>query len=75
MSKKCVLHVGCGPQNPEALHPVFRHPQWQELRLDINPAVKPDIVGSMTDMQAVADDSVDAIWSFHNLDHLFAHEV
>ncbi|UCD82321.1 MAG: tetratricopeptide repeat protein [Desulfobacterales bacterium] len=75
MSKKYVLHVGCGPKNPEALHPAFKQPQWQEVRLDINPAVQPDIVGSITDMRAVANESVDAIWSCHNLEHLFAHEV
>ena len=29
----------------------------------------------MTDMRLVADDSVDAIWSSHNLEHLQRHEV
>ena len=37
--------------------------------------MEPDIVGSMTDMSVVADESVDAVWSSHNLEHLFAHEV
>lgn len=75
MSHKKVLHVGCGPRNPEALHPAFRQSPWQEVRLDINPAVQPDIVDSITSMQSVADESVDAVWSCHNLEHLFAHEV
>ncbi len=75
MTKKKVLHVGCGPANPETLHKTFHGDDWEELRLDINPAVEPDIVGSMTDMRVVADESVDAVWSSHNLEHLFAHEV
>ena len=73
--KKTVLHVGCGPPNPAKLHQRFRGDDWTEVRLDINPAVKPDIVASITDMKGVETDSVDAVWSSHNLEHLFAHEV
>src|SRR3546814_10286768 len=29
----------------------------------------------MTDMSAVASESVDAVWNSHALEHLFAHEV
>jgi SAM-dependent methyltransferase len=72
---KCVLHVGCGPANPLSLHERFRGQEWREIRLDIDPHVAPDIVASLTDMSAVETDSVDAIWSSHNLEHLYAHEV
>ena len=72
---KTVLHVGCGSPNPELLHERFRDKQWREVRLDINPDAKPDIVASLTDMQAVASESVDAVWSSHNIEHLYAHEV
>jgi hypothetical protein len=70
-----VLHVGCGPANPMNLHERFRGGGWTEVRLDIDPDVKPDIVASLTDMSAVASNSVDAVWSSHNLEHLYAHEV
>jgi len=43
--------------------------------LDINPAVSPDIVGSMTDMSAVQSGSMDAIFSSHNIEHLYVHEI
>ncbi len=73
--KKIVLHVGCGVKNPAKLHKRFNKNEWVELRLDIDPGVKPDIVASMTDMHMVESESVHAVWSSHNLEHLFAHEV
>jgi len=73
--QKVVLHVGCGSYRPDALHKNFQTPEWREIRLDFNPAAKPDIVASMTDMSAVERESVDAIWNSHALDHLYAHEV
>ncbi|MEA2082953.1 MAG: methyltransferase domain-containing protein [Thermodesulfobacteriota bacterium] len=70
--KKIVLHVGCGK---ERLHPIFSSDIWRELRLDIDPDVKPDIVNSLTDMKSVSDASIDAIWSCHNLEYLNGHEI
>lgn len=73
---RTLLHVGCGAANPDKIPAAFFTPgEWQELRLDIDPAVAPDIVASVTDMRAVADASVDAVWSSHNVEHLAAHEV
>jgi predicted O-linked N-acetylglucosamine transferase (SPINDLY family) len=72
---KLILHVGCGQDDPGALPEALRPPEWREIRLDLNPAVKPDIIGSITDMSAVANESVDAVFSSHNLEHLYAHEV
>lgn len=74
-SQKTVLHVGCGSWRPDALLKKFQTDEWHEIRLDINPETKPDIVASMTDMSPVESDSVDAIWNSHALEHLFAHEV
>jgi SAM-dependent methyltransferase len=70
-----VLHVGCGPYIEAKLHPTFRTNNFREVRLDIDPAVEPDIVASMTDMSVVQDGTMDAVWSSHNVEHLFAHEV
>jgi SAM-dependent methyltransferase len=72
---KTVLHVGCGHNNPNKLHKTFQSPAWREVRLDIDPAVQPDIIGSITDLSMVATASVDAVWSSHNLEHLYSHEV
>lgn len=72
---KTFLHVGCGPLRKESTTKGFNSGDWSELRLDINEAVEPDIVGTMTDMSRVADASVDAIFSSHNIEHLYPHEV
>ena len=72
---RTVLHVGCGAPNARTLHPAFRGPGWREVRLDVDPGVEPDIVASIVDMQGVESASCDAVYSSHNVEHLFAHEV
>jgi SAM-dependent methyltransferase len=72
---RLVLHVGCGPRDHYALHECFRTPGWHEVRLDIDPGVKPDIVASVSDMSPVPSASFDAVYSHHNIEHVFAHEV
>lgn len=74
-TKKKVLHVGCGIPNPDRLHIMFHSPEWHEVRLDIDPNVKPDIVGDMLDLNMIEDSSMDAVWSSHNLEHLFSYQV
>jgi predicted SAM-dependent methyltransferase len=69
------LHVGCGMNRKPKTTRGFNTADWDEIRLDIDPAVAPDIVGTMTDMSGVAGESVDAIFSSHNIEHLYAHET
>lgn len=72
---KSLLHIGCGTASPERMPECFKTPAWQEIKLDIDPGVKPDIVASITDMNAVDSASVDAVWSSHNLEHLESFDV
>jgi SAM-dependent methyltransferase len=73
---RTVLHVGCGAANPAKLPgEFFPAGEWRELRLDIDPGVAPDIIASITEMGDVASASVDAVWSSHNVEHLYPHEV
>jgi len=67
------LHVGCGPKCKDRTP--FASQNWREIRLDIDPGVKPDVIGTMTDMKTVDDASVDAVFSSHNIEHLYPHEV
>jgi hypothetical protein len=72
---KPFLHIGCGPKRKAQTTRGFNTPDWTEIRLDIDPDVSPDIIGTMTDMSAVPAGSVDAIFSSHNIEHLYPHEV
>lgn len=72
---KTFLHVGCGPSRKQHTTPGFNTNEWKELRFDIDKSVEPDIVGTMLDMSAVPDSSVDAVYSSHNIEHLYPHEV
>lgn len=72
---KTFLHVGCGPNRKDMTTAGFYKPDWTELRLDIDANVAPDFVGTMTDMSQVAGESMDAVFSSHNIEHLYPHEV
>lgn len=69
------LHIGCGQSRKQHTVPGFMHPAWHEIRLDANAAVEPDIVANMTSMPMVPDGAVKAIFSSHNIEHLYPHEV
>ena len=72
---KTFLHVGCGPKRKDQTTRAFNVPEWIEQRLDIDASVEPDIIGTMTDMSAVTEATVDAVFSSHNIEHLYPHEV
>jgi len=69
------LHVGCGPKHKDQTTRGFNQPHWLEKRLDIDESVKPDVIGTMTHMPSVQTGSMDAIFSSHNIEHLYPHEV
>jgi predicted SAM-dependent methyltransferase len=70
---KTFLHVGCGHKHKDRTTKALL--TWNELRFDIDESVKPDLVGTMTDMSSVPSESVDAVFSSHNIEHLYPHEV
>lgn len=64
---KC-LHVGCGNDH---LPDYLAH--MDEVRLDIDESVNPDIVASLTDLGDIG--TFDALFASHCLEHLYPHEV
>jgi hypothetical protein len=68
-----LLNAGCGESDRSVLPAYFAG--WREIRVDVSPGVTPDLVASVIDLSAIADGSIDAVWSAHCLEHLFAHEV
>jgi predicted SAM-dependent methyltransferase len=71
-----ILNAGSGPQAARRMASVFLTQEWEEVRLDIDPNVRPTVVGSITEIKSLFQPaSFDAVWSSHTLEHLFAHEV
>jgi SAM-dependent methyltransferase len=69
------LHVGCGPKRKAQTIQAFATPEWEEVTLDIDESVKPDIVDKLPELAQVPPDSFDAVFSSHNVEHLYPHEV
>lgn len=66
-----VLHAGAGGSKvPGAYFPGFA-----EVTLDIDPRCQPDMVGSMVDMDFVPDETFEAAYTSHTLEHVYPHEV
>lgn len=72
---KKVLHVGCGQKRKDQMPKMFHGDDWQEIRLDIAPEAKPDIVADIMDMHPVAEGSVEAVFSSHNIEHVYIYQV
>ncbi len=72
---KKFLHVGCGPKTKVQTTPVFASDEWEEVRLDIDENRNPDIISALPDLSDIETSSYDAIFSSHNIEHLFPHEV
>ena len=71
---KTFLHVGCGHEDKSQING-FNNDNWKEIRFDIDKNVNPDIEGTLTDMSLVKTGSVDAVYSSHNIEHIYPHEV
>ena len=71
---KTLLHVGCASLNISDLKG-FNNDKWVEIRFDIDESRNPDIIGTIVDLSLVETESVDAVYSAYNLDHIYPHEV
>lgn len=72
---KKFLHVGPGSKYKQQTTREFASGLWEEVRLDIDPNAEPDICGSILDMREVGDACVEAVYSSHNLEHVYFYEV
>jgi len=72
---KKLLHVGCNILDKKGTLPFFFDDSWDEIRYDIDASVNPTIIGSLTNLEMIESGSIDAIYSAHNIEHLFEFEV
>ena len=76
MEKKLkFLHIGCGPKRKDRTTNVFNTDAWEEVTFDIDSECNPDVIGSMTDLSMIESNSFDAVYSSHNIEHLYMHEA
>ena len=72
---KTFLHIGCGRNKKSDTTFGFNQSSWIEKRVDIDPEVSPDIVSDMLDMHMISSQSIDAVFSSHNIEHLYPYQV
>ncbi|RXH16958.1 methyltransferase domain-containing protein [Bradyrhizobium guangzhouense] len=71
-----MLNAGAGSTTARRILPLLTSADWEEVRLDLDREMNPDIVGSLTDISRLFPPaSFDGIWCSHAIEHLFAHEV
>jgi SAM-dependent methyltransferase len=71
--RRVVAHVGCGQAT---IHPYFFGPGWREVRVDIAEGNQPHVVADMVSVhEHLGEESVDAIYCAHSLEHLTASDA
>lgn len=69
------LHAICGNADKTRTTKLFAQDDWAEVRLDPYEVNKPDVVGSLLEMDKVEAASMDAVITSHSLERLYPHEV
>lgn len=66
-----LLAVGCGHDDLKK----WKDSGYACIRLDIDPATNPDIVGNMVDLSQLSAELYQVVFCSHSLEHLYPHEV
>ena len=72
--RKVLLHVGCGHSQYEHVH-VSDFREYRHIRVDIDPRVQPDVIDDIRTLAHFENESADAVFSSHNLEHLDEDDV
>lgn len=72
---KKFLHVGCGQSQQQHTTKGFADKSWREVRFDIDESASPDIIGDVLNLDMIDSNSYDAIFSSHNIEHVYAYQV
>ncbi|HNH44882.1 MAG TPA: methyltransferase domain-containing protein, partial [Agitococcus sp.] len=72
MARKKVLNVG-GNSKEIPLPDIYK--DWDQVWLDIDPAVNPDVLCDARELNKLPANTYNAIYCSHNLEHYFRHDV
>ena len=70
---KTVVNLGSGRRGSRRIPHHFTN--WREFRVDADPNVQPDLIANVTDLSSIQENSVDAVWMSHCIEHLYQHDV
>jgi predicted SAM-dependent methyltransferase len=70
--RKIVLNIGSGKTKLNAFTTYFD--DWKEVTVDIE-ELNPDIVSDIKDLKEVPDNSVDAVWACHVIEHMYYQDL
>lgn len=73
--KKKALYLGVSSARADRLHPGFSLEEWDWVRADPDPSVKPDIQTFLHELKEIAPASMEAVWAPHVLHRLYPHIV
>lgn len=71
--KLSVLNVGCGKTALKYQSNAFN--DWNEIRVDFYDNPTANIKSSILDLKEIEDESVDAVWASHVVEHCYFHEL
>jgi SAM-dependent methyltransferase len=69
------LHAASGNSDKSRTTREFSADAWEEIRMDDNAEVHPDIQADMLHMDSVASGSFDAAFTAYSLERMYPHEV
>lgn len=72
-SDRVLVNLGAGASGQGRIPPAMA--EWRQIRVDIDPEMRPDVIADLTDLSAIADGVADVVWASHCVEHLFRHQV
>ena len=69
------LNVGSGPRGSGLRPPGLLAAPWDEVRVDADPSVAPDVLAQAHDLSALPDGQFDAVFSSHCIEHLYLDQA
>ena len=69
------LNVGCGPRGSGLQPPGLLASEWQEVRVDADTSVQPDVLASAFDLSVLPDDEMEVVFSSHCIEHLYLDQA